>query len=333
MANITVQDINNLRKRTGVGIMDCKKALIEADGNVDKAIEILREKGQKLAVKRADRAANEGVVLAKTTTDKTFGAVVMVNCETDFVANNQDFIAFVQSVIDAAIDAKAKTIEEVNQLSVNGTKIETLIVDQLAKIGEKITLSDYKAIEAEVVYAYIHPGNRTASVVGLNKKGFDEAGKNLNFQIVSMRPAALSKEQVPQSVIDEELKVNIEKSKQEQIQKAVEAALKKANINPAHVDSEDHMESNMAKGWITKEDVEKAKEIIKTVSEEKAANMNEAMIQNIAKGRLEKFFKESTLLSQEYFADNKQTVTDYLKSQDKDLTVTSFARLELGAQN
>ncbi|MBP3253425.1 MAG: elongation factor Ts [Bacteroidales bacterium] len=331
MANITVQDINNLRKRTGVGIMDCKKALIESDGDVEKAIDYLREKGQKLAVKRADRAANEGVVLAKTTADKTFGAVVMINCETDFVANNQDFIAFVQSVMDAAVNAKAKTIEEVNQLEVNGTKVETLVIDQLAKIGEKITLSAYKAIEAPVVYSYIHPGNRTACVVGLNKTGFDEVGKNINFQIVSMKPEALTKEDVPQEVIDNEMKVNIEKTKQEQIERAVEAALKKAGINPAHVDSEDHMESNMAKGWITAEDVAKAKEIIATVSEEKRANLNENMIQNIAKGRLEKFFKESTLLSQEYFIDNKKTVAEYLQSENADLAVTAFARLELGA--
>ncbi|MBR1774305.1 MAG: elongation factor Ts [Bacteroidales bacterium] len=331
MANITVQDINNLRKRTGVGIMDCKKALIESDGDVEKAIDYLREKGQKLAVKRADRAANEGVVLAKTTEDKTFGAVVMINCETDFVANNQDFIAFVQSVMDAAVNAKAKTIEEVNQLEVNGTKVETLVIDQLAKIGEKITLSAYRAIEAPVVYSYIHPGNRTACVVGLNKTGFDEVGKNINFQIVSMKPEALTKDEVPQEVIDNEMKVNIEKTKQEQVEKAVEAALKKAGINPAHVDSEDHMESNMAKGWISAEDVAKAKEIIATVSEEKRANLNENMIQNIAKGRLEKFFKESTLLSQEYFIDNKKTVAEYLKSENAELAVTAFARLELGA--
>ncbi|MBR1627287.1 MAG: elongation factor Ts [Bacteroidales bacterium] len=331
MANITVQDINNLRKRTGVGIMDCKKALIESDGDVEKAIDYLREKGQKLAVKRADRAANEGVVLAKTTDDKTFGAVVMINCETDFVANNKDFIAFVQSVIDAAVVAKAKTIEEVNQLTVDGTKVETLVIDQLAKIGEKITLSAYKAIEAPIVYSYIHPGNRTACLVGLNKTGFDEVGKNINFQIVSMKPEALTKEDVPQEVIDNEMKVNIEKTKQEQVEKAVEAALKKAGINPAHVDSEDHMESNMAKGWITAEDVAKAKDIIAKTSEEKRANLNETMIQNIAKGRLEKFFKESTLLSQEYFIDNKKTVGEYLKSEDADLKVTAFARLELGA--
>ncbi len=331
MANITVQDINNLRKRTGVGIMDCKKALIESDGDVEKAIEYLREKGQKLAVKRADRAANEGVVLAKTTDDKTFGAVIMINCETDFVANNKDFTAFVQSVIDAAIAAKAKTIEEVNQLTIDGTKVETLIIDQLAKIGEKITLSAYKAIEAPIVYSYIHPGNRTACIVGLNKTGFDEVGKNINFQIVSMKPEALTKEDFSAEVVENEMKVNIEKTKQEQVEKAVEAALKKAGINPAHVDSEEHMESNMAKGWITAEDIAKAKEIIATVSEEKRANLNETMIQNIAKGRLEKFFKENTLLSQEYFIDNKKSVAEYLKSEDADLNVTAFARLELGA--
>ncbi len=331
MANITAQEVNKLRQLTGVGMMDCKKALVECDGDVNKAIEYLREKGQKLAAKRADRAANEGVVLAKTNSDKTFGAVVMLNCETDFVANNKDFVAFTQSVLDVAIETKAKTLEEVNALEINGTKIETLVLDQLAKIGEKITLSAYKFVEGTQVYAYIHPGNRMASVVAMNKAGFDQAGKNMTMQVVSMRPQALTKEDFPQNVIDEEMKVNIEKSKQEQVQKAVEAALRKAGINPAHVDSPEHMESNMSKGWITAEDVEKAKEIIAKTTEEKLANLNEQMIQNIAKGRLEKFFKESTLLSQEYFADNKKDVATYLKEEDKELKVVAFARLELGA--
>ena len=331
MANVTVQDINKLRQITGVGMMDCKKALVENDGDFDKAINYLREKGQKLAAKRADRAANEGVVLSKVSDDKSFAAVIMINCETDFVGKNEAFVAFVQSVLDTAVVAKAKTIEEVNALEINGTKVETLVLDQLAKIGEKITLSDYKVVEGNAVYAYTHPGNRMASVVALNKTGFDEAGKNMTMQVVSMRPVALSKAEVSQSVIDEEMKVNIEKSKQEQIQKAVDAALKKAGINPAHVDSEDHMESNMAKGWITAEDVARAKDIIAKTTEDKKANMNEAMIENIAKGRLEKFFKESTLLSQEYFADSKQNVESYLKAQASDLTVTAFARLELGA--
>lgn len=331
MANITAQDVNKLRQLTGVGIMDCKKALVECDGDVNKAIEFLREKGQKLAAKRADRAANEGVVRAKTNGDKTFGAVVMLNCETDFVANNQDFIAFTQSVLDTAINAKAKTLAEVNALEINGTKVETLVIDQLAKIGEKITLSNYATVEGAQVYAYTHPGNRMASVVAMSKAGFDVAGKNMTMQVVSMRPQALTKEDFPQNVIDEEMKVNVEKSKQEQVQKAVEAALRKAGINPAHVDSEEHMDSNMAKGWITAEDVQKAKEIIAKTSEEKLANLNEQMIQNIAKGRLEKFFKENTLLSQEYFADSKKNVETYLKEEDKDLKVTAFARLELGA--
>ncbi|MBR1769962.1 MAG: elongation factor Ts [Bacteroidales bacterium] len=331
MANITAQDVNKLRQLTGVGMMDCKKALVECEGDFDKAIEYLREKGQKLAAKRADRAANEGVVLAKVNDDKTFGAVIMINCETDFVANNKDFVDFTQSVLDTALQAKAKTIADVNALEINGTKIETLVLDQLAKIGEKISLSDYKVVEGASVYAYTHPGNRMASVVAMNKAGFDQVGKNMTMQVVSMRPQALTKEDFPQNVIDEEMKVNIEKSKQEQVQKAVEAALRKAGINPAHVDSEDHMESNMAKGWITAEDVAKAKEVIAKTSEEKLANMNEQMIQNIAKGRLEKFFKENTLLSQEYFADNKKNVESYLKEEDKELKVTAFARLELGA--
>ncbi|MCF0211117.1 MAG: elongation factor Ts [Bacteroidales bacterium] len=331
MANVTVQDINKLRQMTGVGMMDCKKALVENDGDFDKAISYLREKGQKLAAKRADRAANEGVVLSKVSDDKTFAAVIMINCETDFVGKNDAFVAFVKSVLNVAVAAKAKTIEEVNALEIDGTKVETLVIDQLAKIGEKITLSEYKVVEGGMVYSYIHPGNRMASIVAMNKAGFDEAGKNMTMQVVSMRPTALSKETVPQSVIDEELKINIEKSKQELVDKAVNAALKKAGINPAHVDSEEHMESNKSKGWITDEDIAKAKEIIATVGEEKRASLDENMILNIAKGRVEKFFKESTLLSQEYFADNKQTVEGYLKTQDSDLVVTAFARLELGA--
>lgn len=331
MANITAQDVKKLREITGVGMMECKKALVESDGDFDKAIEHLREKGQKLAAKRADRAANEGVVLARTNEDKTFGAVIMINCETDFVANNADFVAFTQSVLQKAIEAKAKTVEEVNALEIDGTKVETLVLDQLAKIGEKITLSQYKISEGAAVYAYTHPGNRMASVVAMNKAGFDEAGKNMTMQVVSMRPQALSKEDFPQSVIDEEMRVNVEKSKQEQVQKAVDAALKKAGINPAHVDSDEHMESNKSKGWITEEDINKAREIKARVAADKMASLNETMIQNIAKGRLEKFFKESTLVSQEYFADSKKNVETYLKEENSDLKVVSFARLELGA--
>jgi elongation factor Ts len=275
MANITVQDINKLRKLTGVGMMDCKKALVESDGDFDKAIDYLREKGKKLAAKRADRAANEGCVLAQTSADKTFAAVIMINCETDFVAQNEGFVSFTKSVLDAAVNAKAKTIEEVNALSVNGTKIETLLVDQVAKIGEKITLSQYKAIEAEVTYAYTHPGNRMASVVGLNKKDFDKVGKEMAMQVVSMRPISVDKNSVPQDVIEKEMEVYRVQIREE--------------------------------------------------------GKPENMVEKIAEGKLNKFFKESTLMPQEFILESKMSVEEYLKKQDKDLTVVSFARSELGA--
>lgn len=275
MANVTVQDINKLRKLTGVGMMDCKKALVESDGDFDKAIDYLREKGKKLAAKRADRAANEGCVLAQTNDDKTFGAVIMINCETDFVAQNEGFVSFTKSVLDAAIKAKAKTIEDVNKLNVNGTTVETLLVDQVAKIGEKITLSQYNAINAEATYAYTHPGNRMASVVGLNKKDFDKVGKEMAMQIVSMRPISVNKDSVPQDVIEKEMEVYR----------------------------------------------------VQIREEDKPENM----IEKIAEGKLNKFFKENTLMPQEFILESKMSVEEYLKKQDKDLTVVSFARSELGA--
>ena len=173
MANITAAAVNELRKRTGVGMMDCKKALVECDGDMDKAIDYLREKGQKLAAKRADRDASEGAVLATVNADKTFAAVIMMNCETDFVAKNEDFVAFTREVLQKAVDAKAKSLEEVMALTINGLSVETMIVEQVAKIGEKITLSHYYPIEAVATYAYVHPGNRMASVVGLSKAGYD----------------------------------------------------------------------------------------------------------------------------------------------------------------
>ena len=251
MATITAKQVNELRQLTGVGMMDCKKALVECDGDVQKAIELLRQKGQKMAAKRADRDANEGCVLAKSTGN--YGAIVMLSCETDFVATNADFIAFTTSILDAAMAKHLTTKDEVMEMDLNGRKVSDSITDQIAKIGEKIELAHFEAINAEAVYAYIHPGNRMASIVGMNKAGFDEVGHNVAMQVVAMRPVALDEASVPQSVIDSELNVYREKTKEELVGKAIEAALKKAGINPAHVDSDDHINSNMAKGWITEE--------------------------------------------------------------------------------
>ena len=259
MANITAKQVNELRQLTGVGMMDCKKALVECDGDFEKAIDLLRQKGQKMAAKRADRDANEGCVLAKTAGN--YGAVIMVSCETDFVATNAGFVEFTNSIIDNAMAKHLTSKEDVLAMQIDGRTVADLITDQIAKIGEKIELAHFDVIEAAQVFAYIHPGNRMASVVGMSKPGFDEVGHNLAMQVVAMRPVALDADHVPQEVKDKELAVAVEKTKEELCGKAVDAALKKAGINPAHVDSEDHMASNMGKGWITAEQVEMAKKI------------------------------------------------------------------------
>ncbi len=329
MANITAKQVNELRQLTGVGMMDCKKALVECDGDVQKAIELLRQKGQKMAAKRADRDANEGCVLAKS--NGKYGAIIMLSCETDFVATNADFVAFTNSIIDTAMANHLMTKEQVMDMELNGRKVSDNITDQIAKIGEKIELAHFEAIEAEAVYAYIHPGNRMASIAGMNKSGYDEVGHNVAMQVVAMRPVALDEASVPQSVIDSELNVYREKTKEELIGKAVDAALKKAGINPAHVDSEDHINSNMAKGWITEEQAKMAREIKEKVAAETASTLPEAKIENIAKGRLNKFFQENTLMNQEYIMESKVSVKDFIARTDKDLKCTGFKRLELGA--
>ena len=331
MANITAKQVNELRQLTGVGMMDCKKALVECDGDFEKAIDYLRQKGQKMAAKRADRDANEGCVLAKT--NGNYGAVIMVSCETDFVATNADFVAFTTSILDNAMAKHLTTKEQVLDMELEGRKVSDCITDQIAKIGEKIELAHFETLEAPAVYAYIHPGNRMASIIGMSKPGFDEVGHNIAMQVVAMRPVALDANSVPQEVKDKELAVAAEKTREELIGKAVDAALKKAGINPAHVDSEDHMESNMAKGWITAEDVAKAKEIIATVSAEKAASLPAQMVENIAKGRVAKFLKENCLVDQEFqFGDgDKATVAQWLSAQDKELKVVAFQRFSLVA--
>ena len=329
MANITAKQVNELRQLTGVGMMDCKKALVECDGDVQKAIELLRQKGQKMAAKRADRDANEGCVLAKS--NGKYGAIIMLSCETDFVATNADFIAFTTSILDNAMAKNLTTKDEVMNMDLNGRKVSDCITDQIAKIGEKIELAHFEAICAEAVYAYIHPGNRMASIVGMNKAGFDEVGHNVAMQVVAMRPVALDEKSVPQSVIDSELNVYREKTKEELVGKAIDAALKKAGINPAHVDSDDHINSNMAKGWITEEQAKQAREIKEKVGAEAAASLPEAKIEGIAKGRLNKFFQESTLMNQEYIMESKVSVKDFIARTDKDLRCTGFKRLELGA--
>jgi elongation factor Ts len=218
MVNITAAEVNNLRKMTGAGMMDCKKALIEGEGDVEKAIDILRKKGQKIAAKRADKAASEGVVLAGANEAGDFAAIVMVNCETDFVAKNQDFVDFTKSILDLAIAKAPKTLEELNGLDLNGRSVEDSVSDQMGKIGESIKLGAYEFIEAPVTSAYNHQGSRLATVLGLNMaegENIFKVGHELAMQVAAMNPVAVDKNDVEQSVIDKEIEIGKDQARQE----------------------------------------------------------------------------------------------------------------------
>ena len=327
---ITMESIKTLRAMTGAGLADVKKALTEADGDMDRAKEILRERGQAIAAKRSDRETSNGCVLVKS--ENGFSAIIALKCETDFVANGADYIKLTQDILDAAVAAKAKSIDEVNNLTLaNGQTVAAAITERSGVTGEKMELDGYLYLEGENVSCYNHMNKNTLCTMVQTNKPAEEQAHAVAMQVAAMKPVALSEADVDPKIIEEEKTVAREKTKQEQVQKAVDNALKKAGINPAHVDSEDHMESNMAKGWITAEDVAKAKEIIATVSAEKAASIPEQMLEGIVNGRINKFYKEACLLNQEFIQDSKMTVTDYLKSTDKDLTVTAFKRFSLQA--
>ena len=316
---------------TGAGMMDCKNALNDAEGDFDKAMKIIREKGQAVAAKRSDREASEGCVLAKTTGD--FAVVIALKCETDFVAQNADFVKLTQDILDLAVANKCKTLDEVKALQLGDVTVAQAVTDRSGITGEKMELDGYMTVEGADTVVYNHMNkNGLCTIVAFNKKVDEQLGKQVAMQIAAMNPIAIDEDGVSEEIKQKEIEVAIEKTKAEQVQKAVEAALKKAGINPAHVDSEDHMESNMSKGWITAEDVAKAKEIIATVSAEKAANLPEQMIQNIAKGRLGKFLKEVCLLNQEDVMDPKKTVREVLKEADPELKVIDFKRFTLRAE-
>ncbi len=330
--NITAAQVNELRQMTGAGMMDCKKALVECNGDQQAAIDYLRKKGQKIAMKRADREATEGCVISKATEDNKFAAVIMLNCETDFVGANADFVGTTKQLLDFAVENRIKDMEALNAATINGMTVEAIVTDLTAKTGEKVQVGKYFAIEGEFVTNYNHQGNRLATIVGFNKSfdGIEEIAHEVALQIAAMDPVAIDENDVPQATKDNEYNVAIEKTKQEQIQKAIEAALRKAGINPAHVDSDDHINSNMAKGWITEEDAAKAREIKEQVAAEKAGNFNTAMLENIAKGRLAKFFKENCLLDQISLIADPKTVREYIQAGDKEATVTAFNRVKLG---
>ena len=276
MANITATEVNKLRKMTGAGMMDCKKALVESEGDFEKAIDILRKKGQKVANKRADKETNEGIVLAKTTNDKKFAAVIMLSCETDFVAKNKEFVEFANKVIDLALIQKPKSLDEIKALELDGRSIAEGVTELVGKTGEKMDLAYYEFIEAANVTAYNHQGNRLATILGLNKNnGLQDVGRELAMQVAAMNPVAVDKDDVPQEVIDKEIEIGKEQARQE--------------------------------------------------------GKPEKILEKIAMGKLNKFFKESTLLNQDFVRDTKKTVAQYLKETDPELKVTGFKRLMLGA--
>lgn len=270
---ITAKLVNELRKKTGAGMMDCKTALVEAEGDMEAAIDNLRKKGQKIAAKRGDREASEGLVIAKITADGTKGIVLTLNCETDFVAKNADFIDFANKVADIAIETGVTTAEELLTKQYDAAfTIGDKIVEQTGVIGEKIEIKTLEVIEAPSVVAYNHPGNQIASLVGLTKKA-EEEGKQVAMQVAAMAPIALDEASVSQETIDREIEVGKELA----------------------------------------------------IAEGKPADMAE----QIAKGRLTKFFKETTLLNQAFVRDNKVSVKQFLHDVDKDLTVTDFKRVSL----
>lgn len=276
MATISAQDVYKLRDLTGAGVMDCKGALVEAEGDFEKAIEILRKKGQKLAVKRADREANEGYVIAAADENNTFGAVIMLNCETDFVAKNNDFVTAAKSFIDAAVAFKPKSMDELNALQIDGRSIEGHVTDLVGKIGEKISLTHYEFIEAPCVMVYNHYNNRISTLAGFSEGGpkVIEAGKDVTMQIASMRPIAIDKDDVPTDVIEKEIEIGKEQAR--------------------------------------------------------AEGKPEEMLEKIALGKLNKFYKESTLMNQEYIKDGSMTVGQYLSNISANLKVTRFYRFGLG---
>ena len=329
---ISIEDIKKLRAMTGAGLADVKKALTEAEGDFDKAKELLRERGLAIAAKRSDRETSNGCVLVKNVGG--FAAMIALKCETDFVANGADFIQLTSDILDAAIAAKAHTLDEVKALKLGEADVQAAVTQRSGITGEKMELDGYNVLEGENIEVYDHMGKHTlCTMVQLNQNN-EEAGHKVAMQVAAMKPIALDEASVPEEVKDEEYKVAVQKTKEEQIEKAVEVAVKKAGLNPNHFDSEDHIESNQGKGWITAEDVAKFREIKETVSAEKAANLNENMIQNIAKGRVGKFLKENCLVCQEFqFGDgDKQSVADYLKKQDKELKIVAYKRFTLAAE-
>ena len=328
---VNIADIQKLRKITGAGLADCKKALEEAAGDISAATEIVRAKGLAIAAKRSDRQAGEGCVLAKT--DGKFGAMIALKCETDFVATNADFVKLTQDILDAAFAAKAKTLDEVKALKLGDITIAEAVTQRSGITGEKMELVGYLTIEGETVSVYNHQNkNVLCTMVALNEQADPEIGHQIAMQVAAMNPIAISEADVPQDVKDNELKVAIDKTKEEQVKRAVEGALRKAGFNLYISESEEHLAEGIQKHEITEAQADEIRQLKAKTAADKAAHMPEQMVQNIAKGRMAKFYKESCLLDQEYCMDATKTISQILQSASKTLTVTAYKRFTLRAE-
>src|SRR5574344_1830030 len=326
-----MEDIKKLRTMTGAGLADVKKALTDAEGDFNKAMEVIREKGQAIAAKRSDRETSNGCVLVKAVDG--FAAIVALKCETDFVANGADYIKLTQDILDAAVAAKAKSLDEVKTLTIaDGSNVQDAVIARSGITGEKMELDGYNFIEGENISAYDHMGKHGLCTMVQTNKPAEEQAHAIAMQVAAMKPVALDEKSVPQEVKDNELKVAIQKTKEEQVEKAVQAALKKAGFNLYIAENEEHIAEGILKKNITEAQADEIRKIKKETAEQKAANLPEQMIQNIAQGRMSKFYKESCLLNQEFIQDSKLSVSEYLKNADKDLTVTAFRRFTLRAE-
>ena len=295
---ITAADVMKLRKMTSAGMMDCKKALTEADGDFDRAVEIIREKGKLIAAKRADRETTEGAVLSRIDGGKAL--LVCLGCETDFVSATPEFKGLAGKIADAAIATFPADLEALKAVKLaDGYTVEEEVSAQAGKTGEKHLLAYYSTLEAPFTAGYVHFNGKLGAIVAFNKEVPAELAKGIAMQVASMNPVSVSAADCPASVLENERTLAVQKTKEELVQKAVDAALKKVGINPAHVDSEAHIESNTAKGWLTPEQAAQAREIIAKVGEEKAASLPAQMVENIANGRVAKFLKENTLEEQD----------------------------------
>lgn len=274
MSAISAADVNKLRKSTGAGMMDCKKALVEAEGDFDKAIEILRKKGQKVAANRADRESSEGAAIAVVNGDATKGVVISLNCETDFVAKNDSFVAMANDFAQLALDASS--LEDLLSKTYGSITVSEKLTEQTGVIGEKIEIGAFELLEAPFVGSYIHAGNKIATLVGLSAKAeqADVIARDVAMQAAAMNPVALNEEGVDQSIIDKEIEIAKDQLRQE--------------------------------------------------------GKPEEMLDNIAKGKLKRFFKDNTLVNQDFIKDSKLSVDQYVKSADKNLSVTAFKRVALG---